>query len=280
MVEGDFSILRPHLSSPLDAKDDTIFSAFDTVLNNRGINPRFLSNIPAALALNCRDVKSSGRQSLNPSASPFDPPGQMDSKGDGTRVLLHAYTERYAGSSQLIAEEEATRRLSSPIISNFALFPPPSPTSATPSRARSVTFGQLHRSIETELKAWTDDLKERAGVGGLLEKRFGWACEMDLQGEKLGEEYLPIWQEQMDQIDREMNEAAMSKVGEEEGEGEVEVERAARRTQIMTGMNQARLNLAEVKKRLLRDWKEGENVVVEAGLGKVEYAAWTAKACK
>lgn len=110
VVEGDFTVLHQRSKSSTQPQSN-IDIAFETVLSNRFITRYVMSNIPATLAMYCKGITGSGRQFIDIPSSPFDRQSLSPSpKRDNSRVLLHAYAERLAGSSQIVAEEEATRQ--------------------------------------------------------------------------------------------------------------------------------------------------------------------------
>ncbi|KAM0788180.1 hypothetical protein ACM66B_001340 [Microbotryomycetes sp. NB124-2] len=302
VTEADFVVARERPAATDNDAQAVVDECFDTVLENRFINPRTIGIVPSHLAIAATRLRTSGKMTLAfptraPAASgqqavqsrsadphatvlqtqlkPTHSPLHAYSAGvvsshqqdwsssnshllatlypSMSRVLLQAYADKFDSCSGLLARELATKRLqrqarshpSTPLVNGTSS----STRVGHTSTAIAIRRDLLEFEIQESLKEWTTELRSRAGLGLLLEREFGWVCEMDRQVEKTLEKVVPVYENAL----REMKEErSMGSRGGEEFELDPEWE--ARKSQINVSKREAESELKAVRMRR-RGWQ-------------------------
>ncbi|KAM0752383.1 hypothetical protein T439DRAFT_206918 [Meredithblackwellia eburnea MCA 4105] len=234
ILDSDLTVIRKHPALPpltpphsmssiphADPESDpfaVIDECFDAVTESRFINPHILGMIPSSLSLNFRNVQSSGTLELEMPALPptntaLAPPTipvltcnpyrsvelqkrKQPQSSEMSRIFLHAYAERFAGSSERLAEAAAERRRARQKPTQpAALDSTPKPQASNEEKVK------LEHELNNAVQNWCTDLKERAGLARLMESRLGWTCAFDEEMETVLSSYLPLFEKRINEYD-------------------------------------------------------------------------------
>lgn len=204
---------------------------------------------------------------------------------EAPRLHLHAYAERIQGSTFGIAldgaQKELKRLLAKEASAAAAVSTLPregirsDPAGILKKAPEHKRLEELHRERNEVLTAWCKDLKERAGLGQMLENQFGWKCEMDYQTRDSLLSNIPAFEQTLMQIEEKVREIGLedSEFQRRSSDGQ-EIE--SKRAQVGFAKREAELELKAVERRLGNiDWGEEKNNDV---LGIVETGAFVGRA--
>ncbi|GAA6027912.1 hypothetical protein JCM8097_001778 [Rhodosporidiobolus ruineniae] len=286
-----------------------IDSIFEDVLQDRFINSSPLTLIPSDLTMNGTGMRSTGRivtpivadpptydastahplpetstdaalDSLSISLEKYSPGSNAHEKLlklNENRVILAAYADLWASSSYGVAQAAVsarTRVRSNSRRSRTSTGPEDllAPGAVSIASSSPSTYIKEVQDVEDALTAWTDDLRERAGLAELLTSRFGWAPTVDAQMHAQLEENLPVYAAKLKELNQ-------TKVVQESVWSEVDPEIEYRLQQLEFSKREAETEFAAVKRRLYgperAEKKEGEE---EELLGTADMAAFVVKA--
>lgn len=301
-------------SNPSDDKYHLVDDCFDVVLDQRFLNVHPLGIIPKSLSLEgLQDIKSSGSVFVQlPSKSPemgitLPPRPFIAKEGHSTllesvsnakvrgnsahqpsaeapRIHLHAYAERMQGSTFGIALDSSQKELkrllakeasTTTTLRKEGLQVRSDPVGILKKIPENKRLEELHRERNEVLTAWCKDLKERAGLGQMLENQFGWKCEMDIKTRDLLLSNIPAFEQTLLKIEETVREFELMdpEFKRRSSDGQ-EIE--SKRAQVGFAKREAELDLKAVGRRLGNiAWGEEENSDV---LGIVETGAFVARA--
>ncbi|GAA6000118.1 class I SAM-dependent methyltransferase [Rhodotorula paludigena] len=186
VVDEDHMVLGDKGTASLPGKRlVAVDDLFSDILHHGFINPRALTVLPSSLAMSGGShLRSTGRISLDLLSSP-DPPSSCDKellekfapsrtsssaamRTTETRVLLHAYADRWTSSSFGLARAAVTVRHRAK----------PDVGSCRGELAPDLEQQELD-GVEDLVHAWTDDLRGRPDIASLLRSRLGWEPAFD-----------------------------------------------------------------------------------------------------
>lgn len=255
LVEPQAELILPPPAHP-DAAEQflPIKHAFVKVLEERFINSRPLSLIPASLAM------SFGRTEKGP-AEEVELPGwklvageQVDEEEKRARVLLHSYAQYVENCAPALVA---------------SAFPPP-PSIFHPPHLRQVA------EFEALLSSYASSLASIASLPHLLADSLGWAPTMDIEAARqLTQEIIPGFTEQLEENEQLARDLAAADGYEEGDEWEKEelVQIESVRQQLSFRKREAQAELKEVQNRL----GEGIEVRERRSLGSLRVGRWTAR---
>ncbi|BGP14753.1 hypothetical protein JCM10213_004308 [Rhodosporidiobolus nylandii] len=299
----------PSMHSSFDPSDRfaTIDTLFDDVLNSGFVNPSPLSVIPSDLAMNGTQLRSTGRISFPIPAAPrtysASAPSELPSAShdpavdnlamhlskysagstaassatllqtNESRVILAAYADLWAGSSYGVAHGAVSARARARSTSRRrrASSGPEDLLASAASVSSGPAFQKEVQDVEDALVAWTDDLRERAGIAELLTSRFGWEPTLDRQLLGALEETLPVY-------DGTLRELAARKEVQEDVFGELDPEIEARMAQVEYARREAEAEKAAVRRRLFGPPLERRGEEKGEVLGSADYQAFVLRA--